>query len=86
MRRVVAVGNNDLYARVCIIGTEPFGYYWDARRNFSCQVQRLDRARKEPSNQFGWCGDCAASAKPWVLLATILASSIAYIDESIVNV
>jgi MFS family permease len=30
--------------------------------------------------------DCAASAKPWVLLATILASSIAYIDESIVNV
>jgi len=30
--------------------------------------------------------DCAASAKLWVLLATILASSIAYIDESIVNV
>ena len=30
--------------------------------------------------------DCAASAKPWVLLATILASSIAYIDEFIVNV
>src|SRR4029077_11601633 len=30
--------------------------------------------------------DCAASAKPWVLLATILASSIAYLDESIVNV
>ena len=30
--------------------------------------------------------DCAASAKPWVLLATILASSIANIDESIVNV
>ena len=31
-------------------------------------------------------GDCAAGAKPWVLLATILASSIAYVDESIVNV
>ena len=31
-------------------------------------------------------GDCAASAKPRVLLATILASSIAYVDESIVNV
>jgi len=31
-------------------------------------------------------GDCTASAKPWVLLATILASSIAYIDESVVNV
>jgi EmrB/QacA subfamily drug resistance transporter len=31
-------------------------------------------------------GNCAGSAKPWVLLATILASSIAYIDESIVNV
>ena len=31
-------------------------------------------------------GDCAASAKPWVLLATILASSIAYVDESIVNI
>src|SRR5262249_57663242 len=31
-------------------------------------------------------GDCAASAKLWVLLATILASSIAYVDESIVNV
>jgi EmrB/QacA subfamily drug resistance transporter len=30
--------------------------------------------------------DCAASAKPWVLFATILASSIAYLDESIVNV
>ena len=30
--------------------------------------------------------DCAAGAKPWVLLTTILASSIAYIDESIVNV
>jgi len=24
--------------------------------------------------------DCAVGAKPWVLLATILASSIAYID------
>lgn len=31
-------------------------------------------------------GDCAASAKPWVLLVAILASSIAYIDESVVNV
>ena len=30
--------------------------------------------------------DCAASTKSWVLLTTILASSIAYIDESIVNV
>jgi EmrB/QacA subfamily drug resistance transporter len=29
---------------------------------------------------------CAASAKPWVLTATILGSSIAYIDESVVNV
>jgi EmrB/QacA subfamily drug resistance transporter len=29
---------------------------------------------------------CAANAKPWVLTATILASSIAYIDESVVNV
>ena len=27
-----------------------------------------------------------ADAKPWVLLASILASSVAYIDESIVNV
>ena len=31
-------------------------------------------------------GNCADSAKPWVLVATILASSIAYIDESVVNV
>jgi EmrB/QacA subfamily drug resistance transporter len=31
-------------------------------------------------------GNCAASAKPWVLVATILASSIAYINESVVNV
>jgi EmrB/QacA subfamily drug resistance transporter len=31
-------------------------------------------------------GDCAASAKPWVLAVTILASSISYIDESVVNV
>ena len=30
--------------------------------------------------------DCLASAKPWVLAATILASSIAYVDESVVNV
>ena len=31
-------------------------------------------------------GDCTTSAKPWVLAVTILASSIAYIDESVVNV
>jgi EmrB/QacA subfamily drug resistance transporter len=30
--------------------------------------------------------NCLASEKPWVLLATVLASSIAYIDESVVNV
>ena len=30
--------------------------------------------------------NCAAGAKPWVLLAAILASSIAYVDESVVNV
>jgi EmrB/QacA subfamily drug resistance transporter len=31
-------------------------------------------------------GNCAAGAKPWVLAVTILASSIAFIDESVVNV
>ena len=31
-------------------------------------------------------GDCAAGAKLWVLMATILASSIAYVDESVVNI
>src|ERR1700723_2905771 len=31
-------------------------------------------------------GNCAADAKPWVLAVTILASSIAYIDQSVVNV
>lgn len=31
-------------------------------------------------------GNCADNAKPWVLVATNLASSIAYIDESVVNV
>src|SRR6185437_9502077 len=31
-------------------------------------------------------GDCTTSAKQWVLAVTILASSIAYIDESVVNV
>jgi EmrB/QacA subfamily drug resistance transporter len=31
-------------------------------------------------------GDCAAVAKPWVLLVASLASSISYIDESVVNV
>jgi EmrB/QacA subfamily drug resistance transporter len=31
-------------------------------------------------------GDCPAAAKPWVLLVAILASSISYIDESVVNV
>jgi MFS family permease len=30
--------------------------------------------------------NCPASEKPWVLLATILASSIAYIDGSVVNI
>src|SRR5258707_6163145 len=30
--------------------------------------------------------DCAANAKPWVLAVTILASTISYIDESVVNV
>ena len=29
---------------------------------------------------------CSTSAKPWVLAATILASTIAYVDESVVNV
>lgn len=29
---------------------------------------------------------CLAGAKAWVLLATVLASSITYIDESVVNV
>ncbi|MFZ0987742.1 MAG: MFS transporter, partial [Xanthobacteraceae bacterium] len=31
-------------------------------------------------------GDCAAAAKPWVLLVAILGSSISFIDESVVNV
>src|ERR1700689_2925285 len=31
-------------------------------------------------------GNCAANAKPWVLAATILASSIAYIDPFLLNV
>jgi len=30
--------------------------------------------------------NCSTSAKPWVLLTTILASSIAYVDESVVNI
>lgn len=30
--------------------------------------------------------NCVASEKPWILLATILASSIAYMDESVVNI
>ena len=38
------------------------------------------------SNRTRVAGDCAASAKPWVLAVTILASSIAYIDEFVVNV
>jgi EmrB/QacA subfamily drug resistance transporter len=31
-------------------------------------------------------GDCAGTTKHWVLIATILASTIAYIDESVVNI
>jgi EmrB/QacA subfamily drug resistance transporter len=31
-------------------------------------------------------GNCGPSAKPWVLVCTILASAIAYMDESIVNI
>ncbi len=31
-------------------------------------------------------GACPAAAKPWVLLVAVLASSISYIDESVVNV
>src|SRR5258705_7356453 len=30
--------------------------------------------------------DCADSSKPWVLAVTIMASTISYIDESVVNV
>jgi EmrB/QacA subfamily drug resistance transporter len=30
--------------------------------------------------------NCASSAKPWVLVAAILASSMAYVDQSVVNV
>jgi EmrB/QacA subfamily drug resistance transporter len=30
--------------------------------------------------------DCAASSKPWVLAVTIMASTISYIDESVVNI
>src|SRR3954454_7673549 len=30
--------------------------------------------------------DCKASSKPWVLAVTIMASTMAYIDESVVNV
>src|ERR1700704_10823 len=30
--------------------------------------------------------DCAGSSKPWVLAVTIMASTMAYIDESVVNV
>ena len=43
-----------------------------------CSKGAIAAARADPA--------CAASAKPWVLTATILASSIAYIDESVVNV
>ena len=31
-------------------------------------------------------GNCPDSAKPWVLVATILASSMTFIDETVVNV
>lgn len=31
-------------------------------------------------------GNCGSNAKPWVLVSTILASTIAYIDESVVNI
>src|SRR6266700_4877063 len=30
--------------------------------------------------------DCAGSSKPWVLAVTIMASTISYIDESVVNI
>src|SRR5256885_13749884 len=30
--------------------------------------------------------DCKAASKPWVLAVTIMASTMAYIDESVVNV
>jgi EmrB/QacA subfamily drug resistance transporter len=33
-----------------------------------------------------WDGDCAERAKPWVLAATILGSSMAFVDGSVVNV
>src|ERR1700757_1855156 len=34
----------------------------------------------------GGDGPCAESAKPWILTATILASSMAFIDSTVVNV
>src|SRR5437763_4702443 len=30
--------------------------------------------------------DCAGSSKPWVLAVTIMASTISYVDESVVNI
>ena len=34
----------------------------------------------------GGDGPCAESAKPWILTATILGSSMAFIDSTVVNV
>ena len=45
-----------------------------------------DRVTRPRWNSTRAAGDCAASAKPWVLAVTITASSIAYMDESVVNI
>jgi EmrB/QacA subfamily drug resistance transporter len=43
-----------------------------------CEIGTIESVRSQPT--------CAERAKPWVLAATILGSSLAFIDESIVNV
>ena len=48
-------GKNNQHTNLCVIvpkQTKVSAWNWDARRNFSCRVQGLDRAKKKPSNPF----------------------------------
>src|SRR6516165_5117468 len=54
-QRQRVAGNNNQHTNLCVIvpkQTKLSAWNWDARRNFSCRVQGLDRAKKKPSTPF----------------------------------
>jgi hypothetical protein len=59
---------------------------WDASATGGYSEAACDQSKGHTLRWIAAPANCVAREKPWVLLATILASSIAYIDESVVNI